>query len=253
MPVKSPLTRFALLRHAKTEWNLTKRIQGQEDSPLTREGEDQARNWGRILSDFQWDRIVTSDTGRAIKTAALVNLSLMIPVVSDPRLREQDWGKWTGKTMAQIEKEAPEYLKEQLAKVWSFCPPGGENRISVLERSLQALKQAHLKYTGKTILIVTHEGVIKCVISHLKEIQKPSIKHLSFLSDHLHWLTYNGKGLRLEKMNAISLVSLMIFLKRTIAKAPIRPTAVIILVPITAITIATTTVIRISDCTKDFE
>lgn len=205
MPVKSLLSRFALLRHAKTEWNLTKRIQGQEDSPLTQEGEDQARDWGRILSDFHWDRIVTSDTGRAIKTASLVNLSLMIPVVSDPRLREQDWGKWTGKTMAQIEKEEPEYLEEQLIKVWDFCPPGGENRRLVLERSLLALKQAHTRFKGETILIVTHEGVIKCIISHLKEIQKPSIKHTTFLSNNLHWLTYSEQGLQLEQMNALSL------------------------------------------------
>ena len=205
MPVKSPLTRFALLRHAKTEWNLKKRIQGQDDSPLTQEGEAQAKDWGRILSDFQWDRIITSDTGRAIKTASLVNLSLIIPVVNDPRLREQDWGRWTGMTLALIEKKEPDYLEEQLAKVWDFCPPEGENRRSVLERSLLALKQAHIRYTGETILIVTHEGVIKCLISHLKENQKQSFEHISFHSDHLHWLTYSEEGLRLEEMNALSL------------------------------------------------
>ena len=208
MSISSQKTRFALLRHAETEWNLIKQIQGQEDSPLTREGEDRARDWGRLLSGFQWDRILSSDTGRAVKTASLVNLSLAVPVDNDPRLREQDWGKWTGKTMTQIEEEEPEYLEEQLAMVWEFTPPGGENRLSVLERSLRALKEAHSKYTGETILIVTHEGLIKCIISHLKEIQKPSIENSTFQSDHLHWLIYSQAGLRLEEMNALSLSSL---------------------------------------------
>lgn len=56
-----------------------------------------------------------------------------------------------------------------------------------------------------------------------------------------------------QKMNATSRVSLITLRKRIIAKAPISPTAVMMLLPITAITIATTTVIKISDWTKDFE
>ncbi|UCF56283.1 MAG: histidine phosphatase family protein, partial [Deltaproteobacteria bacterium] len=73
-------TWFALLRHARTAWNEEKRIQGQNDIPLTPEGRFQAREWGRYLKQYRWDRIITSDARRALETAGLVNISLRVPL-----------------------------------------------------------------------------------------------------------------------------------------------------------------------------
>jgi broad specificity phosphatase PhoE len=99
-------TRFGLIRHAQTEWNREKKIQGHSDSPLTADGERQASSWGRRLLQFPWDRILASDSGRALTTAERINAFLKIPLETDPRLREQDWGQWVGKTIAQIQTEA---------------------------------------------------------------------------------------------------------------------------------------------------
>ena len=62
------ITRFGLIRHAQTVWNREKKVQGHRDSPLTADGERQASSWGLILSQFSWDRILASDTGRALTT-----------------------------------------------------------------------------------------------------------------------------------------------------------------------------------------
>ena len=66
-------TRFALMRHATTIWNQKKLIQGWLDSPLAPEGEEQARQWGRVLSRYTWDRILVSSKGRALQTAGIIN------------------------------------------------------------------------------------------------------------------------------------------------------------------------------------
>ena len=63
------ITRFGLIRHAQTVWNREKKIQGHSDSPLTADGENQAGRWGMILQQYSWDRILASDTGRALETA----------------------------------------------------------------------------------------------------------------------------------------------------------------------------------------
>ena len=42
MPPEETVTRFGLIRHAETVWNRERRVQGQMDSPLTSEGEQQA-------------------------------------------------------------------------------------------------------------------------------------------------------------------------------------------------------------------
>ena len=89
MTERSTLTRFGLLRHAMTEWNRERRIQGQTDTPLSPLGERQAGQWGHLLKAYPWNRILVSDARRALDTAALINESLEVPVHCDPRLREQ--------------------------------------------------------------------------------------------------------------------------------------------------------------------
>ena len=38
-------TRFGLIRHGQTLWNAKKRIQGQDNSPLSEDGREMARTW----------------------------------------------------------------------------------------------------------------------------------------------------------------------------------------------------------------
>jgi probable phosphoglycerate mutase len=162
----SPTTRFGLIRHAQTQWNREKKIQSQSDSPLTSEGKQQAEKWGGLLNTVSWDRIIASDTGRAFETATRINSILQIALTSDKRLREQNWGQWTGKTVREIKRDEPQVLAEQIRAGWKFCPPDGEDRMSVSKRSQETLREAAGRWSGETILIVSHEGVIKSLIYH---------------------------------------------------------------------------------------
>jgi len=200
-----PPTRFALLRHAETEWNQNRRIQGQNNSPLTSEGENQAKQWGQLLKPYRWNRIIASDAARALETTALVNIALKVPVIRDSRLREQDWGQWTGKTVAQLKEEAPQFLADMEAAGWQFCPPAGEDRDAVWKRSQGALKDAHEKWRGEKILLITHEGVIKCLIYRLCGRKFLPTEPPILVSNHLHWLAHDREGLRIEEINALEL------------------------------------------------
>ena len=204
MTAEHPKTLFGLIRHARTEWNLQKRIQGQQDTPIALEGKKQARKWRQLLKAFNWDRILTSDTGRATQTADLINETLCIPIQPEPRLREQDWGAWTGKTVAQLRQETS-LLAEQEAKGWNFCPPGGEVLESVWRRSSRALLDAAQKWPGSRILVITHEGVIKSLIYRFNSPEILLNKPLRIRSGHLHLLAHDRQELLLEKINALKL------------------------------------------------
>ena len=199
------ITCFGIMRHAKTEWNQEKRIQGQRNSPLTPEGKQEARKWGRLLKTFSWNRILVSVTGRAFETAAIVNGYLQIPVIRESRLQEQDWGEWTGKTLSMIKKEIPGLLEKQEMAGWGFRPPGGEDRHTVWERSRKALKEAVEKWPGEQILVITHEGVIKCLIYGLLSRRflptEPSILN----PWSLHRLRYENQRFQVEKINALAI------------------------------------------------
>ena len=201
----STTTRFGLIRHAQTDWNREKKIQGHSDSALTANGKKQASSWGRRLFQFPWDRLLASDSGRALTTAERINAFLNIPLETDPRLREQDWGDWVSKTIPQIQTEAYQVLEEQINAGWNFCPPGGESRDSVLERSQEALMEAADRYPGDNLLVVTHEGVVKGLIYHLcGRMFLPSEPPL-LKSYRLHWLVFDRQGLQIEKVNALGL------------------------------------------------
>lgn len=200
-----PITRLGLMRHAETAWNREKRIQGQMDTPLTPEGMAQAGKWGRILKLYPWSRIIASDSERALKTAVAVNESLQVPVICDSRLREQDWGRWTGKTLIEIKKEAAQVLSDLKLSGWKFRAPGGESRYRVWRRSNAALRDAIDRWPGETILVVTHNGVIKCLVYRLYQRRFLPTEPPLVWPENLHWLVHNSNGLQIEKINALSL------------------------------------------------
>jgi probable phosphoglycerate mutase len=205
MQSQHEITRFGLIRHAQTVWNQKKKIQGQSDSPLSEQGQRQAAVWGQDLKRFPWSRILASDTGRSLATAEIINVYLKVPLTIDSRLKEQDWGQWEGKTVRQIESEAPQMLGAQIHAGWDFCPPGGESRRSVLTRGQNALREAAEHHPGDIFLVVTHEGVVKGLIYHLCGRKFLPGEPAILKPYHLHWLIHNGSGLQIENINALEL------------------------------------------------
>lgn len=198
-------TRFGLIRHAETVWNREKRVQGQMDSALTPEGQAQADRWGRRLAAMAWDRILASDTGRAMETAERINRHLRLPLDTDPNLRELDWGRWTGRTVAEIRLAEPGLVAQQEVAGWDFKPPGGESRRRQLERSREALVQAAGCWPGRSVLVVTHGGTIKTLLHHVCGTAYTAADALTLDAYNLHWIDCVAGTLKLHAMNAIPL------------------------------------------------
>jgi broad specificity phosphatase PhoE len=198
-------TLFGLIRHAPTRWNEERRIQGQEDSPLSPAGKQAAAEWGSLLRAMGWRRILCSDLGRAGATAELIDHTLRLPVQTDARLREQNWGRWTGLTLAGLKKHRKPELRAQESLGWRFTPPGGESRLQVLDRAVAALRDAHRQWPGESILVVGHEGVIKCLLYHLLGRTFVPDEPRVIKPAHLHLLEQTEKGLYLYRLNALSL------------------------------------------------
>lgn len=206
----TPITRFALMRHALTEWNKVKQIQGQTDTPLSPEGLLQASGWGRRLAEGNGrirtlNRILSSDLQRAQKTTGLVNQYMELPVHTDRRLREQDWGDWVGLTTRALYRDFPDLVAEQEASGWGFRPPGGESRREVLQRGRETLDDAARRWPGQTLLIVTHGGMMKCLLYHLLERMFVPTESSLIRAYHLHWLSLREGELKLDGLNALPL------------------------------------------------
>ncbi|MFP4475707.1 MAG: histidine phosphatase family protein [Desulfatibacillaceae bacterium] len=201
-----PATFFGLVRHGTTEANLERRIQGQADSPLAAESVEKARQWGRMLAPMGFSRIIASDLGRARRTADLINETLDLDLVEDPRLRELDWGEWVGMTVEEIRSGNPERIARLEALGWDFAPPGGESRRNHWLRASAALEDAARRTPGSTILVVCHNGTLKALVYWLSGRRfLPGEPPLIGRRRHLHRIRHEAGGLVLEQANALPL------------------------------------------------
>lgn len=82
-------------RHGKTMLNTTGRSQGWSDAPLTSAGIEVAENVGTGIGDsIKFDKVYTSDSGRAIETAEILldKAGQKVEINKDKRLREFNFG-----------------------------------------------------------------------------------------------------------------------------------------------------------------
>jgi probable phosphoglycerate mutase len=196
---------FFVMRHAATVWNREGRIQGQSDSPLSPVGQQQIKTWQAHTALLMLDEILCSDLGRALATARGLNRSAGLPLTTDPRLREQDWGRWTGRVHRRLKDEDAATYARQTKRGWQFCPPAGESHLQVLERALAALADIAAGQAKRRILVVTHEGVLKCLIYHLAIRDGCGRPPATMAPYHLHHLVRFENRLYLKHMNAVDL------------------------------------------------
>lgn len=106
-------------------------------------------------------RIITSPLQRCAMLAQAIATVHDVPVTTDPRLREMDFGTWEGKQWSDLPRGE---LDEWAADLLHARPHGGESVAGLRARALSALRD----HAGPETLVVTHHGVIKCA-RHLTE------------------------------------------------------------------------------------
>jgi len=149
-----------LARHGETEWNRTRRIQGQADVPLNPRGEAQASLLGRRLSYSEFSAVYASDLSRGMTTARLAVGESGPEISPVPELREFAYGEWEGLTFAEVEARDPEGFAERMVRRNDrYAPPGGESVEQVVERVGRFHKRARAQHgSGERVLVVGHSG-----------------------------------------------------------------------------------------------
>ncbi|UOQ44780.1 histidine phosphatase family protein [Halobacillus salinarum] len=163
------MTKIYLTRHGQTEWNVEGRMQGTQDSALTSLGVKQAEWLGSSLQSEPMDLIISSSSGRAVKTAELIRGTRNIPLETNDRLKEINLGEWEGRLQSQIQKFFPYEYKHFWEEPHLYESTEGEDFAEVIERAGRELEQLALDNEGKTILVVTHAVVLKCLMAYFEE------------------------------------------------------------------------------------
>lgn len=141
-----------LARHGETTWNQSRRIQGWSDIPLSNRGREQARTLAFETYGGAFDRVWSSDLGRAVETAEIIPR----PPQTDVRLRELHFGELEGLTWDDLHTSTQEALME----FDGFSAPGGES-VEVMRRRAVAFVD---ELVPGTHLVVTHAGIIRVLL-----------------------------------------------------------------------------------------
>ena len=154
-----------MVRHGSTKFDELDKLQGQIDSPLTKEGCADAHVIGKMLRNVSIDVIYSSDLQRARRTAEIIRKTLRFKkqVITSRALREINFGKATGLDRSQVQKQYPHYKKKA-----SCIFPGGESYVQVQKRVLRFVRVLEKKHKGKTVLLVTHRNCIRSLVSITK-------------------------------------------------------------------------------------
>jgi phosphoserine phosphatase len=163
------VTTLYIVRHGQTEWNVEKRIQGHQDSPLTELGIKQAQWLGEALQNDHLDVIYSSPSTRAYKTAEYIRRHRQIDVIECAAFKEINVGVWEGQTFSSLEQKYPEQLKNFWENPAAFSVPDSETFADVQQRALRQLKHILVRHKGQAVLIATHTVVLKLLMAYFED------------------------------------------------------------------------------------
>lgn len=142
-----------VLRHGETDENITKIMQGNMETLLNDTGRLQAASVREKVREAGINLVITSPKVRAKETAILAAPG--VPMIEDARLLSRNHGEFEGLSRDQINLKEYWNIKEN--HQYERAETVGEifNRVSSL------LNDISIKYSDKTVLLVTHSGLTR--------------------------------------------------------------------------------------------
>ena len=156
---------FYFVRHGQTVWNVEGKICGATDIALTELGHEQAIATGKkILEEhIHADEILYSPLTRAADTAKHISEITGIPARMEPRLKEQNFGKWESTPRGGAEFKV---AKQSFACSYE----GGESMLRLAQRIYNLLDEIKAQSEEKNYILVAHNGIARVVQSYFTDM-----------------------------------------------------------------------------------
>lgn len=157
-----------IVRHGRTDFNATGRLQGRTDNPLDEVGLAQADAVAtylapELLSDTL---IVSSPLLRARQTASAIAGSVGASFEIDERWIELDYGAFEGLRQSEV----PISVWREWRGDSNFAAPHGESLNQVQIRVADACAELARRLNGRTAVVVSHVSPIKSAVAWALEV-----------------------------------------------------------------------------------
>lgn len=193
--MQRPLIYFS--RHGLTDWNITKRIQGQAERDITDIGRAQATANGeklkKLLGKAEEFDFVASPLRRTRETMERIRLAMGLDPKAyevNPALMEMNFGDWQGHMEEEIAAVHPEQVKARHKDKWNFVPPGekAESYAMLTERF-----NGWLKGVTQQTMCVTHGGCLRALFYLHGGVSEVDAANMDIFQDKI--LRFSDAGL----------------------------------------------------------
>lgn len=173
-----------ILRHGEPVGGV--RYRGTTDDALSETGWQQmadAVNSGTTSQSIEnitipWTHVVSSPLSRCADFAKQISEAHSLALSIEPRFAEIDFGDWEGLTSQQIMARDPERLSQYWSNPTDNTPPNGESLLHFKSRVISAwqdLLTQHSSSEKKQLLVITHGGTLRVILSHVLKMPNSSL------------------------------------------------------------------------------
>lgn len=145
-----------IVRHGQTEWNLKHLVQGVSDIPLTKVGIEEALKLQELVASLDIDVVISSPLSRAKDTAKIL-IDDKLPVNTDDRIKERDWGMNEGVPIDNVDQ----------IDCWDVILNTNVMQIERIQdfmlRVSEFIEDIKKRYYDKKVLVVTHSAVLRVI------------------------------------------------------------------------------------------
>lgn len=133
---------------------------GQSDVDLA---DDYLTTFGNIEIDPCYDQVLSSP----LKRCTLLADYIQQKYETDTRLKEVNFGIWELKKWDDINRDEFDLWHHDYVNT---APPQGESLASMQQRVLELLAELKNQHPMGKVLLITHAGVIRIIVSHIMNI-----------------------------------------------------------------------------------
>lgn len=147
--------KLTMVRHGQTKDNL-KGVYSDSNVGLSKVGQNEILKLKEKLDLYTFEEVYFSPYARTRESFELLGLN----GEADDRIKETNFGIFTGKTYEDICIEYPKESLDWFNDYINYRIPGGESLIDMYERI-----EDFIRDLKSDTLIVTHEGVIRSILA----------------------------------------------------------------------------------------
>lgn len=154
LPEPTDFCRLWLFRHPEVDADHAARAIGDGPADPSRRGRAQVLRWLELGKGQNWAEVWSSPQPQCLGPArALAKVCLQEARV-DVRLRDQQMGRWQGRTWADIMRDEDAAVRTFFSEFGDAKAPGGESLGDTVERMLLWWQERMASVLGKSLAVV---------------------------------------------------------------------------------------------------